>query len=146
MASTPTSYGSPAIVTALPGLNTATLFSAAFFSATLLTDLAYWSSAQLMWQNFSAWLLMAGLVSGGIAAILWLISLATDRIHAVWGSVLLQAAILIIAFLNSLVHAGDGWTGVVPWGIGLSAVMMVLMIANAWITRATLTARHAPRY
>ena len=34
------------------------------FVGTLLTDLAYWKTAEMMWANFSAWLLFAGLVMG----------------------------------------------------------------------------------
>ena len=32
------------------------------FALTVLTDIAYWQTVNLMWQNFSAWLLFAGLL------------------------------------------------------------------------------------
>ena len=39
------------------------------FTLTLLTDIAYWRSGNLMWANFSAWLLFVGIVVGALAAL-----------------------------------------------------------------------------
>lgn len=36
--------------------------------------------------------------------------------------------ILALALINSLIHAGDGWTAIMPWGLGLSLVTVVLMV------------------
>ena len=44
-------------------------FPIACFTLALLTDIAYWRTGNLMWQNFSAWLLLAGLVVGVLAAL-----------------------------------------------------------------------------
>ena len=44
---------------------------------------------------------------------------------------------LALASLNSLVHAGDGWTAVVPYGLILSAVTVIVVIATAWLGRST---------
>jgi uncharacterized membrane protein len=44
-------------------------FPIACFVGTLLTDLAYWKTAEMMWADFSSWLLFAGLVMGVLAAI-----------------------------------------------------------------------------
>ncbi|HUD93311.1 MAG TPA: hypothetical protein VMR39_17195, partial [Sphingobium sp.] len=38
--------------------------------------------------------------------------------------------VLILAFVNSLVHAGDGWTAVVPMGLTISAATFVLHAAH----------------
>jgi len=119
----------------LPGLTTFTYFSAAFLALTLVTDFAYMQTTVLMWKDFSSWLLLFGLIAGGIATLLWLISLALKRHRPEWPIVGLNAAVLIIAFLNSLLHAGDGWTSVVPWGIGLSALTCLLMLGSAALRR-----------
>ena len=95
------------------------------FTLALLTDVAYWQTANLMWQNFSSWLLFAGLVMGGLAAIAGAIDLlfrARVRRHGpAWVHGIGNLVALCLAFLNSLIHARDGWTGVVPWGLVLSA-------------------------
>lgn len=44
-------------------------FPAVCFTLALATDVAYWRTANLMWSNFSSWLLFAGLVASVAAAI-----------------------------------------------------------------------------
>src|SRR3984893_379898 len=54
-------------------------FSAAYFSAALVTDLVYWQIPNVMWERFSIWLIVAGLILAGIAVIAYLIDLARGR-------------------------------------------------------------------
>ncbi|ALN71147.1 hypothetical protein M673_00390 [Aureimonas sp. AU20] len=114
-------------------------FPTACFTLTLATDIAFWQTANLMWQNFSAWLLFAGLVFGGLAALGELIGLLFRRARAPsgasWPHFLGSLVVLALAFLNSLVHAGDGWTAVVPYGLALSAATVLVMLATAWLGR-----------
>ena len=88
------------------------------FTLALLTDIAYWQTANLMWQNFSAWLLFAGLIFGALAAVAGAVDfLSRAEVRAqkpAWPHAIGNAIVLGLAFLNSLVHAGDGWTAVVP--------------------------------
>ncbi|PZX11306.1 putative membrane protein [Palleronia aestuarii] len=105
-------------------------FPIACFTLALLTDLAYWATSNLMWQHFSSWLLFAGLVGGGFAILGWIVRQAIDRRPTNWPMVVINLLVLITAFLNSLVHAGDGWTAVMPWGLTLSAVTVLLMFAS----------------
>lgn len=119
----------------IPGQETLRSFAAAFFTATLVTDWAYTQTMIIMWQDFSSWLLFAGLIAGGLAVLLWLIGLVVYRPRPQWLVVFLNAVILAVAFVNSLVHAGDGWTAIVPWGIGLSLVTCVLMVISATLRR-----------
>ena len=53
-----------------------------------------------------------------------------------WPHAIGSIVVLALALLNSLVHAGDGWTAVVPWGLALSAVTVVVMMATCWIGRS----------
>ena len=46
-------------------------FPAVCFTLALATDVAYWRTANLMWSNFSSWLLFAGLATGVAAAFHW---------------------------------------------------------------------------
>lgn len=127
---------------ALPGQRTLRDFAAAFFTFTLVADVAYARTVILMWQDFASWLLFAGLVAGGLSALLWLGSLAIDRHRPHWPVVILNLLVLVAAFVNSLVHAGDGWTAIVPWGIGLSVVTCLLMLASAVLSRLALWRDH----
>ena len=52
-------------------------FPVVCFVGTLLTDLAYWKTAEMMWADFSAWLLFVGLIMGVLAAIAGLIDLTS---------------------------------------------------------------------
>jgi uncharacterized membrane protein len=121
-----------------PGQETMRSFAAAFFTATLVTDWAYTQTLILMWKDFSAWLLFAGLIVAGVGVVLWLIGLMVHRTRPVWTVVLLNALVLGVAVINSLVHAGDGWTAIVPWGIGLSLVTCLLMLLSAALRRMAL--------
>ncbi len=128
-------YRSRPFTAPVPGQDTLTYFSAACFTLTLITDWAYTQTTVMMWRDFSSWLLFAGLVFGGLGVALWLIGLLFRRGTTRWLVILLNAPILAAAFLNSLVHAVDGWTGIVPWGIGLSIATCVLMLVSATLRR-----------
>ena len=51
----------------------------ACFVGVLLTDLTYWWSAEMMWANFSAWLVTVGVIFGYLAAIFGLIDFLGSR-------------------------------------------------------------------
>ena len=106
------------------------------FVGALLTDIAYVNSGgNLQWLNFSSWLLAAGLAFGAIAGILALIDLARLRelrSHWGWSAFGLLVASLVVEFINSLIHARDGWTAVVPTGLMLSAIAALLILTYGW--------------
>ena len=52
----------------------------ACFVGVLLTDLTYWWSADMMWANFSAWLVTVGVIVGFVAAIFGLIDFLSNRL------------------------------------------------------------------
>ncbi len=45
-----------------------------------------------------------------------------------WAAAIGYALMLAVAVVNSFVHAGDGWTAVVPNGLILSVVTVVLAV------------------
>jgi uncharacterized membrane protein len=113
------------------------------FTLTLLTDILYWRTSNLMWSNFSDWLLFFGLVMGALALIAGLIDYvrpATRALRPSLGAVLAFMAVLLLALLNSFIHAGDGWTAIVPGGLIASAVTLLAMIAAAYLNAGTRTA------
>jgi len=113
-------------------------FPIACFTCALLTDIAYVQTANVMWANFSAWLLAAGMGGGVVAAIVGLVSLVIDprgrTQRSVWPVVLGSLLVLVIAFFNNLVHSRDAWTSVMPTGLALSAVTVLVMLVTAWLT------------
>ena len=99
------------------------------FSGALLTDLAYWSTAEMMWADFSAWLVSAGLIAGILAAIAGL------TLKPVWPQVLGAVLVLVLALFDTMVHSREAWSSVVPAGLILSAASVVAMIATGWMGR-----------
>ncbi|MBY3221689.1 DUF2231 domain-containing protein [Rhizobium laguerreae] len=107
------------------------------FTLALATDIAFWQTGNLMWQNFSAWLLFAGLMLGSLAILAGLMDLMRPRTRPLRPpllSALLYLIILSIAVANNLVHAGDGWTAVVPYGLMLSTLTFVLCLVAAAVS------------
>lgn len=109
------------------------------FTLTLFTDLVYWRAENLMWHNFSSWLLFAGLIFGVLAAIAGILDFFRSSVRAnrpAWPHAIGSLIVFALALLNSLVHAGDGWTAIVPWGLALSAATVIVMIVSDWYGRA----------
>ena len=115
-------------------------FPIACFTLTLLTDIAYWRTSNLMWLHFSEWLLFAGLVFGVFAALAGAVDFLFRReVRArrpAWPHAIGGVVVLCLALVNSLVHAGDGWTAVVPYGLILSAVTVLLLVITDWFGRS----------
>lgn len=134
----------------LPGIRVLRDFAAAFFTFALVADIAYARTVIIMWQDFASWMLFAGLVAGGLCVLLWLADLALHGQHPqrgpdrrpYWPVLILNLSVLIAALVNGFVHAGDGWTAIVPWGIALSALTCLLMLASAVLSRLARHHRH----
>jgi uncharacterized membrane protein len=112
-------------------------FPIAFFVGTLITDLAYWRTAEMMWADFSAWLLFAGLVMGVLAAIAGLIDFLSNRLVRALAPAWLHMAgnvlVLVLALFNAFVHSRDAWTSVVPTGLILSALTVLVLMFTGWM-------------
>ena len=120
----------------LPLLDILSAFPIAFFTGALATDVAYLQTANIMWADFSAWLLAVGEAGGVAAAFIGLIILIANRrlprARPIWPVVVGCVSVLVIGFINNLVHSRDAWTSVVPTGLTLSALTVVLMLIVAW--------------
>ena len=110
-------------------------FPIACFSLTLLTDLAYIQTSNLLWLHFSEWLLLAGLVFGVVAIIARFVDYLVTRIRPPWSAVIAAVVVLVLATLNSFVHTSDGWTAVVPLGLVLSCLTVLAMLVTGWLAR-----------
>jgi uncharacterized membrane protein len=104
------------------------------FVGALVTDLSYLNSGgNLLWVNFSAWLLAAGLLFAAITLIVLLID--AIRGVAAWLAFGLLLLAWIVEFINSLVHARDGWTAVAGAGLVLSMIAALLALVAGWLSR-----------
>ena len=113
-------------------------FSIAYFTAALVTDLAYWRTAEVMWERFSVWLIAGGLVMAAFVAVAALIDLAFRKQRTDWARALGFALAVLLSLLNVLVHSRDGYTAVVPTGLTLSAIV-VFILALTFSTGWALT-------
>jgi uncharacterized membrane protein len=113
-------------------------FPIACFTLALGTDIAYWRTSNLMWLEFSAWLLLAGITVGVAAAVfgavLFLVRFGTRAVRFGWPGAIGTLIVLILAFFNNLVHTADGWTAVMPWGLTLSALTVLAMLVTLWLS------------
>lgn len=112
-------------------------FPIACFVGTLVTDIAYWRTAQMMWADFSAWLLLIGMVMGVLAAIAGLIDFLGNRLiraqQPAWPHMLGNILVLLVALFNTLVHTRDAWTSVVPLGLVLSVITVLILPVTGWL-------------
>lgn len=117
------------------------------FGLTVLTDLAYARTANLLWLNMSTWLLFAAMIGGGLAALAVVVGVFVHRDQpwrrARWPLVAGGLVVLGVGLLNNLVHARDGWTAVVPFGLALSVATVLLMAAVAVVDQIVLRDRLA---
>lgn len=107
------------------------------FTGALLTDIAYWRTANMMWADFSVWLITAGLVTGLFAALAGMADFFGSRkiraLPTAWAHGLLNGLALILSLFNVFVHSRDAWTSVVPTGLILSALVVLLLLVTGWL-------------
>ena len=109
------------------------------FTGVLLADIAYLNSGgNLVWLDFSSWLLLAGLVSGVIAAIILLIdAIRSPAMRAGPGlaHLLFFYLALLVELFSMFVHQRDGWTAVAGLGLTLSIIGALLILIAGWLRR-----------
>ena len=123
-------------------------FPIAYFVGAFVTDIVYMNTAEMMWANFSVWLITGGLIMGFIAAAAGLIDIFVIRCrertkHQAWSRSGLHsvgnALVLVLSLFNVLVHSRDAYTSVVPAGLILSGIVSVLVLVTAWLGTSLVT-------
>jgi uncharacterized membrane protein len=115
------------------------------FVGALIADLAYIGTFNIMWLDFSAWLLLAGLIGGGVAGALLIVELVRarqNRNRALSAHFILLLSAWTVEILNSFIHARDGWTAVMPTGLVLSIVAALLSILAGWLWQSAALPRN----
>lgn len=122
-----------------------TPFPVAYFAAALVTDLAYWRTAEVMWEKFSVWLIAGGLVMSVLVALAAVIDLAFSRQRPAWFRALGYMVAVLLSLLNVLVHSRDGYTAVVPMGVTLSVIVVAILLVYSVTAGWTLTSARGAR-
>jgi uncharacterized membrane protein len=122
-----------------PILAMAIPFPATLFVAALLTDLAYWRTADPLWSTMSSWLLLAGLVVATAAVLAEMVRVLRGsevrRVRPAWTHLLGNGAAVLLSVMNFVFHVRDGYSAVVPAGPLLSAAVVLVLLLSAWMVR-----------
>jgi len=114
-------------------------FAAFCFIGTLLTDIAYCKTAEMQWANFSAWLVSAGVLIGVVATVVAVVDMLVGRLAGegapIWLYTLGNLLALALSVVNAMVHTRDAWTSVVPWGLVLSALVVLILLVTGMLSR-----------
>jgi uncharacterized membrane protein len=103
----------------------------------LVTDITYTVTAEMMWSDFSAWLILVGLIGGVLAAIAGLTDFLGNRgirnQTTAWLHLIGNVVVLVLWFFNLLVHIRDAWTSVMPTGLILSIIVVLILPVTGWL-------------
>lgn len=104
-----------------------------WFLGAALADWAYAVTYHVQWTNFAAWLIVGGLVFGGVVLVLALTDLLRARHRGARDVpyVLVVLATWVLAFFNALVHARDAWAAM-PAGLVLSVITLLAACVATW--------------
>ena len=100
------------------------------FLGALLSDIAYYRTEVIQWNNFAQWLLAGALVFAAVPLLMALIGLFRERRALAYFVVLL--VLWIVGFVDSLVHASDAWASM-PRGLWLSLFAAALALIATWL-------------
>ena len=101
----------------------------ALLIAAFVTDVMYYQTALMQWANFSAWLIVFGLLLALVALVFLLVDFTTGRAGRVnWLHFILVGAAALLSLVNAFVHSRDAWTSVVPEGLVLSGIVTLLLL------------------
>lgn len=112
-------------------------FPVACFCCALATDVAYIWTMNIMWADFSTWLLAVGMAFGVLAALAGIVIALTNRqdpTHRIsWPVAIGSLVVLALALLDNFVHSRDAWTSVMPQGVALSAIVVLAILVTNWL-------------
>ena len=111
-------------------------FPIAFLVTTLVADLAYWKTGDLMWATAATWLVGAGVVMALVAALFGFTDLlGSSQIRAlreVWRHLIGNLLAVAVSAGNWWVHYSQGADGIVPTGLVLSLIVVLILLYTGW--------------
>lgn len=121
------------------------IFPIAFLAGALVTDLVYWLTRDPFWARGSFWLIVAGLATGVVAAIIGMSDfLQIERVrkrNAGWAHMVLNISLLVLTAINLYIRWGNPLGAILPWGLIISTVVGTLTSISGWFG-AELSYRH----
>lgn len=107
--------------------------SLALFIGAALSDIAYFRTFEIQWQNFASWLIAGGLVFSAVAVLFSLFDLrGAVRTRGSVIYALIVVAMWVIGFFNALLHARDAWASM-PGGLVMSLIVVVLALVATFM-------------
>lgn len=120
-------------------------FPIAFLSGALVTDLVYWLTDDLFWARGSFWLILAGIVTGLVAAATGLADfLRIQRVRqhsAGWIHLIGNVVAIVLSLINLVIRLNNVEGAIVPVGLLISLVVGTLLAVTGWFG-AELIYRH----
>jgi uncharacterized membrane protein len=111
-------------------------FPIAFLVATLVSDIAFASTADLFWANASFWLLAGALVMAALAAAMGFIDFFGDaQIRSgstAWLHMGGNLVAVVLSLINFWLRLGGPGAGQ-PAGLWISLVVVLLLLFNGWM-------------
>jgi uncharacterized membrane protein len=111
-------------------------FPIAFFVATFACDVAFWITGDAGWFEATMWLLGAGLILAGLAAVAGLTDVLGDaRIRGLgtaWWHAGGNLLAVVIEIVNIFLRDAEGSGAVLPTGIILSAIVVCILLFTGW--------------
>jgi len=124
-------------------------FPIVLFTAALVTDIAYLRTAQIQWTNFSSWLIVGALVTGGLVGLWAIIELVLAWRRGGPGRALFYVVALalmwVLGLVNAFQHSRDAWSSVGTVGLVLSILCTVFALVAGWIAFSGVEPREMTR-
>jgi uncharacterized membrane protein len=100
----------------------------------LLSDIAYYKTYEVQWSNFASWLIVGGLLFGGLALLFAIVNLirADRKAGRPVAYFVLLLVTWVLGLINAFEHAKDAWAAM-PSGLILSVIVTLLSCASAWV-------------
>src|SRR4051812_39823456 len=112
-------------------------FPIAFLVGTLATDLVFRSTGDPSWAMFSKWMLVAGLVTAAIAAVLGLIDfVGIKRVRSGligWAHMGGNVTAVVLSLISLIARWNDPVHGLDSIGLPISVIVTVVLIGTGWL-------------
>lgn len=108
----------------------------AFLVAAPATDIGYWLTGDLFWARASAWLIIAGLITGILAALtgfLDFLKIGRVRKHtAGWAHMYANVTALVLTAINLGLRIGDPVDNILFTGLIISVIVATVLGISGW--------------